>query len=176
MSDAINPRAVYDRYLSAWQAHGEECERDPSIWHRPDVAEFTELRRLLAPCAEAGDMFCQYALATIFFLGLCFESENEYAAGYAAATEEATRWWIAASKQGYWPALDNLAVSGLGAEAERAREAWRQLERDRPDLVGWCGSMPVYAGDFVQELSRRLYGRVVTEGPKLLENQIPKGQ
>jgi hypothetical protein len=107
-------------------------------------------------------MFCQYALASILWLGLCCTSEAEIQAGRAAALEEATRWWTAAAMQGHWPALDNLVTSGVGADAERARESWHQLEQERPDLVGSSHSMPVYGPDFVQELCRRFYGRVIT--------------
>src|SRR5438309_8516654 len=100
--------ALYDRYQSAIRAHGDACATDPQSWHRPDVAEFTELRRLLQPHAESGDVNCQYALGTILWLGLCCESEEQFSAGHAAAIEEATRWWIAAARQGLCPALDNL--------------------------------------------------------------------
>ncbi len=158
-----NSRALYDRYQAAVRAYGDACADDPQSWHRPDVAEFTELRRLLLPHAESGDMACQYALATILWLGLCCESMEQFVAGRVAAIEEATRWWIAAAMQGYWPALDNLVTSGIGPEAQRAREAWRQLEHERPDLVGSSHGMPLYGPEFVQELSRRFYGRIITD-------------
>jgi hypothetical protein len=157
-----NSCSLYDRYLKASAAYTADCSSDPSSWHRPDVAEFSELRRLLKPQAESGDMFCQYALATILSQGLCCESDDQLKAGYDSAREEATRWWIAAAKQGFWPALDNLVTSGVGLEAQRAGEAWRQLERERRDLVGSANGMPIYGDEFVQELSRRLYGRVIT--------------
>jgi hypothetical protein len=51
----------------------------------------------------------------------------------------------------------------VGEETERARAASRQLEQERRDLVGWSNNMPVYGPDFVQELCRRFYGRVVTD-------------
>jgi hypothetical protein len=156
-------RALYDRYQAKLLAHGEVCASDPGGWHRADVAEFSELRRLLLPHAEAGDMLCQYALATILSMGLCCSSEEEFKASYADATEEATPWWIAAAKQGCWPALDNLVTLGVGAEVERARKEWRQLQRDRPDLVPWSDGMPIYWSDFMQELGKRLYGRVFTD-------------
>ena len=139
-----NSRAVYDRYQAAFRAYGETCAADPQSWHRPDVAEFSELRRLLLPHAESGDMTCQYALATIQWWGLCCESEEQFSAGRGAAMEEATRWWIAAAMQGCWPALDNLVTSGVGAEAQRATEAFRQLKKERRDLVVSSHGMPVY--------------------------------
>jgi hypothetical protein len=108
-------------------------------------------------------MYCQYALATILSLGLCCESEEQFLVGHSFAREAATRWWIAAAMQGFWPALDNLITSGVGAEAQRAGEAFRQLEQERRDLVGSSHGMPVYGPRFVQELSRRLYGRVITD-------------
>jgi hypothetical protein len=155
--------ALYDRYQAAVCGYCDTCAGDPQSWHRPDVAEFTELRRLLLPHSESGDAACQYALATIHWLGLCCESEEQFVTGRVAATEEATRWWIAAATQGFWPALDNLVSDGVGPEAERAREAWRKLGQERRDLVGSSRGMPVYEPKFVQELSRRLYGRVITE-------------
>jgi len=95
--------------------------------------------------------------------GFCCESEEQFVAGHAAAMEEATRWWLAAARQGYWPALDNLVTSGVGAEAKRTSEAWNQLEKERGDLVGSSHGMTVYGPEFVQELSRRLFGRVIRD-------------
>ena len=158
-----NSRVLYDRYQIAFRAYGDICASAPERWHRPDVAEFTELHRLLLPHAESGDMYCQYALATIHSMGLCSESEEQFLADHIDAREAATRWWIAAAMQGFWPALDNLVTSGIGPEAQRACEAWRQLEQDRRDLVGSSHGMPVYGPEFVRELSRRFYGRVITD-------------
>lgn len=159
MSDS---QAIYDRYQAALQAYSDVCANAPGQWHPPDVTKFTELSRLLLPHAESGDMLCQYALATILTLGLCCEHEERPWADQMAAREAATPWWIAAARQGFWPALDNLAVCGVGPEAEQAREGWRQLEQERRDLIGSSHGMPVYGPEFVQELSRRLYGKVVT--------------
>jgi hypothetical protein len=158
-----NARAIYDRYRAAAQVYAELCATDPQTWHRPNVAEFSELNRLLLPHAESGDMLCQYALATILWMGLGCDSENEFQTGYSTAIAEATRWWIAAAMQGFWPALDNLVSSGVGAQAKRASEAFRELEQARPDLVGWSHGMPIYGPEFVQELCKRLYGQVVTD-------------
>ena len=158
-----NTRALFDRYQISFRAYGDVCATAPERWHRPDVAEFTELHRLLLPHAESGEMYCQYALATILSMGLCSESEDHFLAGHAAAREAATRWWIAAAMQGFWPALDNLVVSGVGPEAERAKESFRHLEKERRDLVGSWRDLPVYGPEFVQELSRKLYGRVITD-------------
>lgn len=145
------------------RTYSEGCIAEPEAWHRPDVAEFSELLRLLKPCAESGDMRCQYAVASILMLGLCSKSEEQMAANQGAACEEASHWWIALAKQGFTPALDNLVTSGVGAEAERARAAWRQLARERRDLVGASRNMPVYGPEFIKELSRRLYGRVIAD-------------
>jgi len=158
-----NPRAICDRYEAAVRAYSRDCASDLSSWHRPDVAEFSELRRLLTPYAESGDMLCQYALATILWLGLCCVSEEQFMEGHSVACEEATRWWIAAAKQGHLPALDNLVGSGVGSEAQQAREAFRKLECERRDLVGSSHGMPIYGDEFIQELSRRFYGRVTTD-------------
>jgi hypothetical protein len=131
-----NSQTIYDRYEVAMRTYSEGCAADTQEWHRPDVAEFSELLRLLKPYVESGDMCCQYTVATILILGLCCESEEQMAASQGSACEEASHWWIALAKQGFTPALDNLVTSGVGAEAQRAREAWRQLARERRELVG----------------------------------------
>jgi hypothetical protein len=131
---------IYERYRAGVEAYSDTCAAAPERWHRPDVAEFTELYRLLLPHAESGDVNCQYALATIHWLGLCRETEEQFSAGRSAALQAATRWWIAAAMQGFWPALDNLATCGVGEEAKRASEAWCNLEKERPDfnrLLAW---------------------------------------
>jgi len=155
MSDA---NTVLERFERASHAWGQDCQKDPSVWHRPDVAEFSKLRTLLEPHAESGHAGCQYALATISWLGLCRDSEELMLSGHEAAIREATRWWIAASSQGYWPALDNLIVLGVGPEADRARIASDEVARDRADLIGRSHGMPVYGPDFIQEVGRRIYG------------------
>lgn len=160
-----NSHALYDRYQAAFRAYAAACASAPEQWHRPDVAEFEELRRLLQPHAESGDMYCQYALATIHSMGLCCESEQRFLSGHVAAREAATRWWIAAAMQGFWPALDTLVTSGVGPEAQRAREAFRQLDDERRDLAGKAQGMPVYGPEFFLELRRRLYGNAMTDAP-----------
>lgn len=155
--------AVYERYLAACRAYSNTCTADPGRWHRPDVAEFTELQHLLRPHAEGGDMLCQYALACIHLQWLCCESEEQAIASQESARAEATPWLVAAAKQGYYPALDNLVTSGVGPEAQRANEIWRQLARERPDLVGSWENMPVYGPEFMKELALRVYGRVIEE-------------
>jgi hypothetical protein len=155
-----NAHEVHARYQTAIETHCEACRIDPQQWHQAN-AELAELRRQLFPRAESGNPSCQYALATIAWLGLCCESEEEFMAGHATAVEEATRWWVAAATKGYWPALDNLVTSGIGPEAERAREASQLLERARPDLEGTSHGMPVYGLEFFQELSKNLYGHTL---------------
>lgn len=155
MSD---PDAVLERCDRAIRAWGQECRSDPSVWHRPDVAEFSTLRALLTVHAEACNSDCQYALATICWLGLCCDSEDDLWESQEAAMREATHWWIAAASQGCWPALDNLISQGVGPEAERARIAFREVEHDRADLIGRSHGMPVYGPDFIQEVGRRIYG------------------
>jgi hypothetical protein len=158
-----NSSVVFERYDAAMRAHCEVCASAPQRWHRADTVEFAELERLLTPHAESGAVHCQYALATIFWMGLCCESEEQFLAGRTSALEKATRWWRAAAQQGFCPALDNLVTSGVGPEAQKAGEACRQLERERQDLVGSSHGMPVYGPEFWLELSRNLYGRVITD-------------
>ena len=154
------PTEVLLQFDAAANAYAATCHTDPLQWHRPDAAEFTRLHDLLLPHAESGDARSQYALATIYWLGLCCETEEELAQTRQVSIEKATPWWIAAAAQGHWPALDNLVTSGVGPDAERARQAWAALEHERPDLVGHYSGMPVYGPPFVQELSRRLYSKV----------------
>lgn len=152
------PSDPYARYQAALGNYCQVCHGAPDRWHRPDVAEFTELRRLLLPRAEAGDMHCQYAVATILKLGLQCESEAEFADAQAANLEEASRLWLTAARQGHWPALDNLVTSGVGPEADAARRAFQQLAEERPELVGASHGMPVFGPPFMQQLLRQLYG------------------
>jgi hypothetical protein len=155
------PGVIYDRYLAAFRSYGDLCARASEHWHRPDVVEFSQLYNLLLPHAERGDMLCQYAVPTILWQGLLCETEKQFIARDLPSRKEATCWWIAAARQGHLPALDNLVTSGIGLEAERAREGWKQLAEERPDLVGSSNAEPIYGDEFVQELCVKLYGRVV---------------
>jgi len=132
----------------------------PEDWHRPNVAEFEKLHQLLLPYAESGDMFCQYACATITWLRLCCESMEEFIRGHSVRIEEATRWWIAAAMQVHEGALDNLITDGNGSEADRAREVFRQVEQECLDLVGRSEGMPVYGQEFFVIVQSRLYGKM----------------
>lgn len=156
---------LLQRYDRAIDLYTRVCTRDSSIWHRPDTNEFTRLSALLSPHAEGGDIRCQYALATIYYLGLCCESEEQYHRNYEETIQVASRWWFAAASQGHWDALDNLITCGVGVEAERVKEACRHFEQQRRDLVGWSHevNMPIYGPDFMQELCKAIYGRVVTD-------------
>ena len=156
MSD---PAIVLTRYNQAQNAYTRICQGDPSRWHRPDIAEFAQLRILLTPHAEAGDLRCQYALAAILWMGLCCKSEEQYFASYQALCHEATPWLVAAASQGDEGALDNLVSFGAGPEAERARRIWNELKSERPDLVSTAQGMPLYGPDFMDELVGRYCGR-----------------
>lgn len=155
--------AVYHQYLAAWRKYGDTCAKAPELWHLPDVATFIELKRSLLPHAEAGNMLCQYALATILLQGLCCESEERAIADMEPARVEATPWLIAAAKQGYYPALDNLITCGVGPEAQRAKKIWRELENEQPKLMHLHENMPVYGPEFMEEVALRIYGRVIKE-------------
>ncbi len=149
-------QALHERYQTALDTYAEWSAGQD--WHRPNVAEFRELQRLLLPHAESGDKRSQYAIASILWLGLCCESEEDWIAGHPVRIKEATRWWTAAAAQGHVSALDNLVTSGTGPEADRAREASTVLEQERPDLVEASHGMPAYGPEFFEELSKRLYG------------------
>lgn len=153
----------HQRYLTAMNAYAETCSADPENWHPPDATEFSEIARDLLQAAEQGDMYCQYALATILHMGLNLETEEQFVVAMAEANEAATRWWIAAAKQGFWPAVDNLLTSGVGEEAQRIRDAFDQLEKERKNMVGSSHGMPVYTASIFQELSWRLYGKVMND-------------
>lgn len=51
-----NSQAIHERYQVAMRTWSDGCAAAAQEWHRPDVAEFSELLRLLKPHAEAGDM------------------------------------------------------------------------------------------------------------------------
>lgn len=165
------PPADYERYLIAIDHYATICAEAPEVWHQPNVAEFSALRQALLPWARNGDVRCQYALASISLLGLCCESDEFYQSEHASLCAEATPWLIAAARQGYWPAVDNLATSGVGPEAARISAAFAQLSRERADLVGFAHGMPVYGPPFLEELTRRLFGRVIASE----EGEVPPG-
>jgi hypothetical protein len=111
---------------------------DPD-WHPSDYIGFETLRDLLTPHAHAGNVRCQYALATIVYLDLCEEdeTEEEYLSRHdeAGCCAAATPWWVAAANQGYWAAVDSHIVMGVGPEAERARTVASEVEKDYVELV-----------------------------------------
>src|SRR5688572_16273737 len=100
-TDVSEASEVLLQFGKAAKAYAATCHTDPSQWHRPDVAEFIRLHDLLLPHAESGDAQSQYALATIYSLGLCCETEEAFAQTRQALTEKATPWWIAAATQGH---------------------------------------------------------------------------
>jgi hypothetical protein len=160
MTSAAQVRERYDR---AQNHHGEVCSSAPDQWSRPDTAEFTELKRLLYPHAKNGNSYCQYALATIYWLGLCCETQEQYLADRTILIEEATRWWIAAASQGLWRAVDNLITSGLGSEAERVKTIADRIEQECPGLIDRTEDMPIYGAEFMQEVCRQAYGQLITD-------------
>lgn len=87
---------------------------------------------------------------------------------YQECLKEATKWWIRAASQGHWGALDNLLTCGVGPEAERVRNLAQHFESQRPELVAHDNEgevpMPIYGPNFMQELCKFIYGRVIT-GP-----------
>lgn len=154
-----NIQSVLRRYYKSVELYGNACAQDPSVWHRPDASEFSQLHDLLLPLAEAGDMHAQYALATIYWLGLRCQSEEQYFEEYQALLEKATFWWVAAASQGHWVALDNLLTCGVGKEAGRVTSLRYQFEKTHPRLVDRSDDMPLYGPDFMQELCRTVYGK-----------------
>jgi hypothetical protein len=148
-------------FQAAISSYVETCSHSPMEYHAPAADVFQALATRLRPIAEDGHLHCQYALATIHLMKLTCLSEEEERLHHEREIVQATRWLVAAARQGCWPAVDNLVTSGVGPEAERAREGWQELEAERPDLIGKYGSMPVYGPEFTQELCRRLYGKVI---------------
>lgn len=158
---------LLDRYARAVENMTEIDGREPSVWHLPDVIEFEGLRAQMEPYAEDGNPYCQYALASIEWLGWCCQSEEQYYEQYPRSILKATQWWIAAAKQGHWGALDNLITCGVGDEADRVREAFREFEAQRPELIGTYDEgplpMPIYGPGFMQQLCLSIYGCVISE-------------
>ncbi len=159
------PDTIYESYRMAVDEYFAKCSTAPERRHQPDWKLFTALRSQLLPHAEAGHADCQYAMAIIAWMGLCCKTEEEYEAGYAQGTEEATRWWVAAGRQGCSWAVDNLLTCGTGPEAERARSVSQEVKRDCPHLIGHDKptGMPIIGPDFMREVTRRLYGVVWTK-------------
>lgn len=158
-----NIQSVLQRYYKSVDLYGNACAQDPSVWHRPDTSEFSQLHDLLLPFAKADDMYAQYALATIYWLGLSCKSEEQYFEEYQTLIEKATFWWVAAASQGHWIALDNLLTCGVGEEAERVQNIRDQFEKTHLHLVDRSHDMPLYGPDFMQELCRTVYGKVIED-------------
>lgn len=158
-----NTQSALQRYYRFSDLYGNSCAQDPSVWHRPDTNEFSQLHDLLLPFAEAGDIHAQYALATIYWLGLRCQSEEQYFEEYQTLLKKATVWWVAAASQGHWVALDNLLSCGVGEEAERVTSIRYQFEKTHPHLVDRSHDMPLYGPDFMQELCRTIYGKVIED-------------
>ena len=154
---------VWRRYVEALDRNTKLCSTDPSRWHQPDTRAFTQLRDELLIFAREGSARCQYAVATIHWMGLCCESEEEYVERCQSLLEEATVWWVLTASQGHYWALDNLLTCGVGPEAERVRVAARQLELQKSELVGDSEGIPIYGLDFMQELCRTIYGRTLDD-------------
>jgi hypothetical protein len=160
MSDAS---AIFERYQTAAMDLSNKRMNSNNVlgWGVEEAAEFRELKGLLLPHANAGHVLCQYAMASILWMGFCCESEAEHKAQYATSVNDATHWWLAAAQQGFWPAIDNLITDGTGDESKRARDEFRKLEQDRRDLVAMANGRLIHGTEFMQELSRRLYGKVI---------------
>ena len=154
-------QAVFEQYRAVLDAFSAQCRDTPDQWHSL-AKQFLALRDLLLRHAEAGNCDCQYALGTMGLLGLCCESQAEFEAGRERALQEATPWWIAAGKQGCSWAVDNLIVCGKGPEADRARAVAKEVQHGSVNLIGHDTptGMPIYGPEFMQEVTRRLYGTV----------------
>ena len=146
-------------YESAARAFGDVCAAGPECFHAPDTALFSSLRKRLIPLAEAGDSRAQYALGTIAWLGLCQATESEQQEHHGVDVAEASRWWTEGASRGHLGALDNLITSGVGLAAQRARAVCQHIERERPELVGHYGGMPVYGLPFIDAVRQHLYKR-----------------
>ena len=144
----------FDDAMRDWTA---ACHQDPSVWHRADIATFRDLLPLLLRHAEAGNADCQYAVATIYWLGACCDTEAEFLSGYENSILQATQWWLRAARQGDTRAIDNLITCGVGPTADEVRLVSCDVERERADLIGRSGGMPVYADRFMGEVLRRMY-------------------
>ena len=152
-----NSEAILAEYHRAIERNTAICATDPSCYHPPDIITFRSLRTRLVPFADSGDMHCQYALATILFLGLCYTTEDEQHLHRSSDIAEASILWDAAAAQGSAWAIDNLITSGVGPAAERARAEARRVEQERSDLVPWRDDHPVYGPNFMETVRRRIY-------------------
>lgn len=160
MNDALTLLQTYKHLNESLQEI--ECGQD-RILSEFHTTAFFELREQLKPYAEDGDIRCQYILACLYGIHSCYTTEEEWKQHYEHDIQEATRWWVAAVKQGHPWALDNLATCGVGPEAERASKAWTEFEKKRPELVGSYRGWPVYGPDFIREFCSDYIGFVATD-------------
>jgi hypothetical protein len=116
---------------------------------------FATLLDELEAGAVAGDEYCQDAIATILGYGLHYTPSEGSVLERERDRERATHFWIAAAKQGLWGSFDNLVTQGVGPVADQAREIWKQVEAEQPELVGYSQGMPVYGPPFVQKACER---------------------
>jgi len=157
----MQDNALYEllrRYDRACDVYTAETIAHAGAWHRADVEEFSELFESLLPHAYDGESLAQYAVATILWLGMRCETQQEQFDHYQASVTEASRWWIAAAKQGHLGALDNLLTSGVGAEADHLRRIAELVQVERPELVSWSDGMPCFGREYFLELFERTYG------------------
>ena len=145
----IDVEALYKRWTVALNGYGDASRVLPGQWHPPDTKTFRHLLRELQPLAEAGNIHCQYAVATIYAWGLCAESEAGFQSNGEQWTLEATRFWDLAARRGHPYALDNFITSGIGPKKEILNEMIAAISKERPELT-----------EFSPEFCRLLYERI----------------
>jgi len=126
-------------------------------WRQKFKGHFEKLLKL----AEAGDPWAQYNVGNMYFGGYLYSSEEEFKDNYETDIKECSRWLEKAARQGFVAAVDNLAVVGVGPEAERLREISKQVEKEHPEFIQkWekDANVPVITPSFFEAVWERAYG------------------
>ena len=149
-----NLEQILKSYSDAFLKYGMACRSAPDHWHKPDTKEFEKLLGQLLPLAEAGNIHCQNAVATIFCWGLCMESEEDFIALRKNLVAEASHWWSLAAHSGHPYALDNLLSNGLGTEKTKLEKLVDEVKKTHPKLKP---STPEFLGVLYQKVSGKAF-------------------
>ena len=94
---------------------------------------------------DDGDALAAFYIGNIYSLGCLFTSQQAAVANYQADIVFATEWWIKAAQQGVAAAWDSVIAMGVGDEADRIRQIYKDHQHDFTHDVapseGWLADM-----------------------------------
>ncbi len=151
-----NIEQLLKAYSDAFLKYGMACRAAPDHWTKPNTKEFEKLLGELLPLAEAGNIHCQNAVATIFCWGLCMESEEDFISLRKNLVAEASHWWALAARKGHPYALDNLLTNGLGAEKTKLEKLADEVKKSHPKLKP---STPEFLGVLYHKVSGKAFSK-----------------